>query len=71
LRCAGDPDQRYVDEQVGRISERLVQLQVVDLKSRLQRIDPTDSEQYNRVFGELIVLEQQRRQLRDQAIGGA
>ena len=71
LRCAGDPDQRYVDEQVGRISERLVQLQVVDLKSRLQRIDPTDTEQYNRVFGELIVLEQQRRQLRDQAIGGA
>jgi DNA primase len=71
LRCQGDPDQRYVDEQLGRISERLVQLQVVDLKSRLQRIDPTDTEQYNRVFGELIVLEQQRRQLRDQAIGGA
>ena len=71
LRCAGDPDQRYVDEQIGRIRERVVQLQVVDLKSRLQRIDPTDTEQYNRVFGELIVAEQQRRQLRDQAIGGA
>ena len=71
LRCSGDPDQRYVDEQIGRICERLVQLQVVDLKSRLQRIDPTDTEQYNRVFGELIVAEQQRRQLRDQAIGGA
>ncbi len=71
LRCQGDPDQRYVDEQVGRICERLVQLQVVDLKSRLQRIDPTDSVQYNRVFGELIVLEQQRRQIHDQAIGGA
>jgi DNA primase len=71
LRCEGEPDARYVDEQIGRISERLVQLQVVDLKSRLQRIDPTDTEQYNRVFGELIVLEQQRRQLRDQAIGGA
>jgi len=71
LRCAGDPDQRYVDEQIGRMCERLVQLQVVDLKSRLQRIDPTDTEEYNRVFGELIVAEQQRRQLRDQAIGGA
>jgi DNA primase len=71
LRCAGDPDQRYVDEQVGRIRERVVLTQVVDLKSRLQRIDPTDTEQYNRVFGELIVAEQQRRQLRDQAIGGA
>ena len=70
LRCSGDPDQRYVDEQIGRIRERVVQLQVVDLKSRLQRIDPTDTEQYNRVFGELIVAEQQRRQLRDQAIGG-
>jgi DNA primase len=71
LRCEGEPDARYVDEQIGRISERLVQLQVVDLKSRLQRIDPTDTEQYNRLFGELIALEQQRRQLHDQAIGGA
>ena len=71
LRCEGEPDVRYVDEQIGRIQERLVHRQVIDLKSRLQRIDPSDSDEYNRVFGDLIVLEQQRRELHDRAIGGA
>ena len=71
LRWEGDPDARYVDELVGRISERLVQRQVIDLKSRLQRIDPSDADEYGRVFGELIVLEGQHRQLRERAGGGA
>ncbi|HEY5032135.1 MAG TPA: hypothetical protein VIJ54_06650, partial [Actinomycetes bacterium] len=62
---------RYVDELVSRLQERLVQRQVIDLKSRLQRIDPSDSDEYGRVFGELIVLESQHRQLRDRAGGGA
>ena len=71
LRWEGNPDARYVDELVGRISERLVQRQVIDLKSRLQRIDPSDADEYGRVFGELIVLEGQHRQLRERAGGGA
>ena len=70
-RWQGDPDARYVDELVSRLQERLVQRQVIDLKSRLQRIDPSDSDEYGRVFGELIVLESQHRQLRDRAGGGA
>lgn len=69
LRCDGEPDTRYAGEQVARLSERLVTRRVVELKSRLQRINPEESDEYNRVFGELIALEQQRRLLREKAIG--
>ena len=71
LRCAGDPDARYVDEQVGRLQERLVIAQVVEARSRLQRIDPdAQAQEYAAAFGALIALEQQRRQLNEKAIGG-
>jgi len=70
LRIAGEPDARYVDEQVSHLGERMVQRRVADVRSRLQRIDP-DDEEYQRVFGELVALEQERRQLRERAAGGA
>ncbi|EFQ83529.1 DNA primase [Aeromicrobium marinum DSM 15272] len=45
--------------------------QVADLKSKLQRTNPVDeAESYNRMFGELIALEQQHRVLRDRAVDG-
>ncbi|MCU0266506.1 MAG: DNA primase [Actinomycetia bacterium] len=69
LRCDGEPDSRYAAEQVARIQERQVTRRVVELKSRLQRLDPDAGEEYSRVFGELIALEQQRRLLRDRATG--
>ncbi|MFT4189529.1 MAG: DNA primase [Aeromicrobium sp.] len=55
----------------------LVRLQVLtlgrdiaDLKSRLQRTNPiAEADAYNRMFGELIALEQQHRDLREQAVG--
>ncbi|HEY5186276.1 MAG TPA: DNA primase [Actinomycetes bacterium] len=68
-RVDGDPDDRYAAEQVARLQERQLTRRVVELKSRLQRINPEESEEYNKVFGELIALEQQRRLLRDRAIG--
>ncbi|MBC7760627.1 MAG: hypothetical protein H7201_02270, partial [Candidatus Saccharibacteria bacterium] len=41
-----------------------------ELKSRLQRTNPIDqAEVYNRMFGELIALEQQFRTLRDRSLG--
>ncbi|MCW2800739.1 MAG: primase [Aeromicrobium sp.] len=41
-----------------------------EVKSKLQRTNPIDeAEVYNRMFGELIALEQQHRQLRDRSIG--
>ena len=42
-----------------------------DLKSRLQRTNPVEhAGEYNRMFGELVALEQHRRTLREKAIGG-
>jgi DNA primase len=70
LKVERAPDARYVDEQVGFLQERVVQTQVAEVRSRLQRIDPADDE-YQKVFGELVSLEQQRRQLRERAVGGA
>ena len=44
---------------------------IADRKSRLQRTNPVDEvEAYNRMFGELIALEQQHRELRERAVGG-
>jgi DNA primase len=59
------------------VSATIVQLQartlsrhISDLKSKLQRTNPVEQpELYNRMFGELIALEEQHRSLRDRAIG--
>jgi DNA primase len=41
------------------------------LKSRLQRLNPVEEpDEYSRLFGELVGLEQFARGLREQAIGG-
>lgn len=69
LRLDGAPDSRYVGEQSARVRERLVTRQVVELRSQLQRVDPTDTEEYTRVFTELLALEQKRRDLREVALG--
>ncbi len=69
LRLDGDPDARYAGEQVARIRERVVTRQVVELRSQLQRVDPADAAEYNRVFAELLALEQQRRDLREVSLG--
>src|SRR5262249_43619518 len=42
LRIAGEPDGRYVDEQLGHLGERLVQRKVAEVRSRLQRLDPAE-----------------------------
>ena len=59
------------------VSTTIVQLQartlarhITDVKSKLQRTNPVEQpEIYNRMFGELIALEEQHRALRDRAIG--
>jgi len=41
------------------------------LKSKLQRLNPVESPtDYNRLFGELIVLEQRKKSLRERGLGG-
>jgi DNA primase len=44
---------------------------ITEVKSKLQRTNPIEqAESYNRMFGELIALEQQFRTLRDRSLGG-
>ncbi|KQV76143.1 DNA primase [Aeromicrobium sp. Root344] len=44
---------------------------ITEIKSKLQRTNPIEqAEPYNRMFGELIALEQQFRTLRDRSLGG-
>ncbi len=66
---ATEPDRRYAGEQLVAIQVAAVNRQVNDLKGRLQRINPLEStDEYNRLFGELVALEQYRRALRERAI---
>jgi len=60
------------------VSSVLMRLQVLtagrrvaEIKSKLQRTNPIEeADSYNRMFGELIALEQQLRTLRDQSLNG-
>jgi DNA primase len=68
-RSDGEADARYAEEVLARVEALAVSRRITELKSRLQRLNPTDS-QYNRSFGDLVALEQRRKALLDQA-GGA
>jgi DNA primase len=61
---------RYVTEHLVRIQEVLITREITKLKSKLGRLNPVEhQEEYNRLFGDLIALEQQRRVLRERTIG--
>lgn len=63
-------DDRYVDDQFARIRELAVTRRITELKSRVQRLNPvTDPEAFNRDYGELIALEQHKRELRERGLG--
>ncbi|MFL6136283.1 MAG: DNA primase [Frankiaceae bacterium] len=63
-------DERYVAAQLARLQEIGVTRRTVEVKSRLQRLNPLEApDDYNRLAGELFALEQYRRALREQAIG--
>jgi DNA primase len=66
-----EPDAGYVAAHVYRLQELTVMRRIAELKSKLQRKNPVDeATEYNRMFGELVALEQHRRNLREWAIGG-
>jgi DNA primase len=70
LLSAKDPDRAYVAAHVYRLQEVTVMRRITDLKSRLQRTNPVEHPvEYNKMFGELVALEQHRRTLREKAIG--
>jgi DNA primase len=69
--CQGEPDTRYAGEQLARVQERVLVARIADLRSRLQRIDPSQPEEASAVLTELVELEQQRRVLHDRAFGAS
>jgi DNA primase len=63
-------DARYADALAARLEELAVTRHIAETKGRLQRLNPVEQvEQYNRMFGTLVALEQRRRQLRERSIG--
>jgi DNA primase len=68
-RADGEPDARFASEVLARVEELAVTRRIVALKSRLQRMNPVDEAGYNRMFGDLIALEQRRKALVEKAAG--
>ncbi len=69
LHLDKDPDEAYVGQNVYRLRELTAMRRIADLKSRLQRTNPVEQAgDYNRMFGELVALEQHRRSLRERAL---
>ncbi|MFC6286755.1 DNA primase [Nocardioides sp. GCM10027113] len=72
LRTSREPDQSYVAAHVYRLLELTAMRRIADLKSKLQRTNPVEQAgDYNRMFGELVALEQHRRNLRELAVGAS
>jgi DNA primase len=67
----GEPDVRFADDVLARIEELAVSRQIATVKSRLQRMNPVSEQaEYNRLFGDLVALEQRRKLLLERE-GGA
>ena len=61
-----EPDAAYAAQHVHRLRELTAMRRIADLKSKLQRTNPVEAAvEYNRMFGELVALEQHRRTLRE------
>jgi DNA primase len=69
-RADGEPDARYADAVLARVEELAVSRSIAIVKSRLQRLSPVDGQsEYNRIFGDLVALEQRRKALLERAAG--
>jgi DNA primase len=65
-----EPDDRYAGAVLARAQELAATRATVDLKQRLQRVNPAEEpERYARLFAELVSLEQTVRALRERGIG--
>jgi DNA primase len=72
IRAELEADARYAGELLARLQELAAGRRIAEVKARLQRLNPVEQqEEYNRLFGELVALEQHRRVLREQALGSA
>ncbi|GAA0979584.1 DNA primase [Acrocarpospora macrocephala] len=70
VRAEVNTEERYGAGVLTKLQEITVGRALDRLKSRMQRLNPIDEQQeYNRMFAELVALEQQRRVLRERAAG--
>ena len=70
LRVAEEALPRYISGVLARLQEVWVSGQIADLKSKVQRMSPSqDPEGYSALFGDLVALEEYRRGLLEQAVG--
>ncbi len=70
LRADMASEERYGPAVLARLAENAVTRALVQIKAKMQRLNPVEQQQdYNRLFGELVALEQQRRVLRERAVG--
>ncbi|GAA4233861.1 DNA primase [Streptosporangium album] len=70
LRADVASEERYASAMLAALELVSVTRAIEQLKSRMQRTNPVDEQQaYNRLFGELVALEQQRRVLKERATG--
>ncbi|WP_106398276.1 DNA primase [Actinocorallia populi] len=62
-------DDAYSQALLARFMELQLTRRITALKSKLGRLNPvSEAEEYNRLFGDLVALEQRRRHLRDQGV---
>ena len=61
---------RYAREQLGRARERVLTLQIDELRSKMQRLESEDPEAHSAVFAELVTLEAKRRKIHEDSLGG-
>ncbi|MGN6475014.1 MAG: DNA primase [Mycobacteriales bacterium] len=70
LQAVDEADPRYAEALLIRLEEMALTRRIVELKSKLQRLNPVENaDEYNRMFGELIELERQKKGLRAKAVG--
>jgi DNA primase len=69
VRGTSDPNPTFAVAYVYRLQELTTSRRIADVKARLQRTNPVEQAlDYNRMFGELVMLEQHRRKLREGAV---
>ncbi|HEY7323983.1 MAG TPA: DNA primase [Streptosporangiaceae bacterium] len=66
----GEPDATFAEKVLAQVEELAVNREIVSLKSRLQRLNPVNEPGYNRIFGDLVALEQRHKVLLERATGG-
>jgi DNA primase len=70
MQSVDDGDPRYAEAVLMRLEEMALTRRIQELKSKVQRLNPVENaEEYNRLFGELIGLETQKKGLRERGFG--